>query len=174
MAPTTSLDEMGRRKLTPPEIDGATKKCVDRTDSNGHPPKRLRGKRTVSLSSDSAGHLLRCVPIAVVLAVGCGSEYRAGFAQSPARQAPNVVTRDDYEPNWPFTISKGTVECQHESRRSARVFVTLDTGSGIAYGLNGSAKDFGFPDSKAIMKPDATGADLQPFIKMGLAMCEKQ
>lgn len=90
------------------------------------------------------------------------------------RLAPNVVIKQDYEPNWPFTIDKGTVECQRESLRSARVFITLDTGNGIAYGLNGSAKDFGFPDSRAIMKPGTTGVDLQPFIKMGLAICEKQ
>jgi hypothetical protein len=50
--------------------------------------------------------------------------------------------------------------------------VTLDTGNGIQYGLNGSAKTFGFPDSASILKPGIVGNDLQPFIERGLTLCK--
>lgn len=80
------------------------------------------------------------------------------------------VQRAAYGEAWPFTIDGGTIQCEHESARSQRLLVTLEN-NGIAYGLNGSAIDFGFPHHKSILKPDKTGADVQRFIDIGLASC---
>lgn len=82
------------------------------------------------------------------------------------------VTSAEYGDRWPFTIDEGTLRCDAESRRSRRLFVTLDDGTGIMYALNGSARSFGYPDHKSILKPGKTGADLRPFIERGLTLCE--
>jgi hypothetical protein len=83
------------------------------------------------------------------------------------------VKDSDFGDRWPFTVPAGTLRCVRESLRSDRLFVTLDTGNGIEYGLNGSAREFGFPDGLRILKPGKTGADIQPFITRGLALCGK-
>lgn len=72
---------------------------------------------------------------------------------------------------WPFTIASGTLRCSAERYKSPRLLVTLDTGDGIEYGLNGTARQFGFPDGMKILKHGKTGADLQPFITRGLMLC---
>jgi hypothetical protein len=81
------------------------------------------------------------------------------------------VTSAEYGEAWPFTVQSGTLNCERESRRSNRLFVTLDTGDGIMYGLNGAAQSFGYPAHRSILKPGKTGADVQPFIKLGLTLC---
>jgi hypothetical protein len=86
--------------------------------------------------------------------------------------APGIrVTSAEYGDAWPFTIPEGTIECQRESARSGRLLVTLNDGKGIMYGLNGSAKTFGFPDGGEILKPGKVGVDVQPFIERGLTLC---
>jgi hypothetical protein len=106
---------------------------------------------------------LAVLALPVYLAFGCSGVDRNGH-----------ISAAEYGPSWPFTVADGTLACTHESRRSARMFVTFDSGNRIEYGLNGSARDFGFPDpSNSIMKPDKTGADLQPFIARGLRLCDE-
>lgn len=79
------------------------------------------------------------------------------------------VTRAEFGDAWPFTVPEGALRCQTDRQRK---YVTLDTGDGIWYGLNGSAKDFGFPDSASILKPGIVGNNLQPFIARGLTLCK--
>jgi hypothetical protein len=40
------------------------------------------------------------------------------------------------------------------------------------YGVNGSARAFGYPDHASILKAGKTGADVQPLIDRGLSLCE--
>ena len=82
------------------------------------------------------------------------------------------ISRADYGPAWPFTVESGALKCQREGGGSPRLFVTLNTGDGISYGPNGSARSFGFPDHVSILLPGKTGADVQPFITLGLELCE--
>lgn len=79
------------------------------------------------------------------------------------------VTRAEFGDAWPFTVAEGRLQCQSDRQRK---YVTLDTGNGIHYALNGSAKSFGFPDVASIQKPGTTGVDLQPFIARGLTLCK--
>lgn len=79
------------------------------------------------------------------------------------------VTQTEYGARWPFTVTDGTLRCYTDRTRQ---FVVFDTGNGIQYGLNGAARGVGgFPDSKAIMKPDTFGVHLQPLIDRGLTLC---
>jgi hypothetical protein len=82
------------------------------------------------------------------------------------------VTSAEYGEAWPFTVAAGTLRCDREGRLSGRLLVTLDTGDGIMYGLNGSAQSFGYPSYRSILKPGKTGADVQPFIQRGLTLCK--
>ena len=95
------------------------------------------------------------VLLALTAVVGCG---------------PDGVPVDStqYAERWPFTVASGTLRCDRDGPRQ---YVTLDTGKGIYYALNGSAGSFGYPDSKERLKPGKTGADLQPFIDLGLTAC---
>jgi len=65
-------------------------------------------------------------------------------------------------------VTSPPAECVKDGPRQ---LVTLDTGNGIQYGINGSARSFGFPDVKAIQKPGTAGIHLQPFIDRGLTLC---
>lgn len=78
------------------------------------------------------------------------------------------ISSAEYGPVWPFTVTEGTLRCDADGPRK---YVTLDTGKGIYYALNGSAKAFGYPDAVSIQKPGTTGVDLQPFIQRGLTLC---
>src|SRR5262245_2555590 len=81
------------------------------------------------------------------------------------------VSRDQFGAAWPFAAERGTIRCV---TRSDRPLVTIDTGDGIQYGINGAARGFGgFPDGLKILQPEKVGADLQPFIERGLALCGK-
>jgi Protein of unknown function (DUF2511) len=87
--------------------------------------------------------------------------------------APGLpVARADYGDRWPFTIERGTVRCTRDSPQSSRLLVTLDTGTGIQFGLNGAAIAFGFPDVADALQPGKTGADVQPFIDLGVPLCQ--
>jgi hypothetical protein len=78
------------------------------------------------------------------------------------------VSRAEFGDAWPFTVSEGTLRCDTDGPRK---YITLDTGNGIHYGINGSARSFGFPDVASIQKAGTVGVDLQPFIERGLTLC---
>lgn len=94
-----------------------------------------------------------------VLVVGCGG--------NPTR---TPVSSAEYGEGWPFTLAQGTLECVTDGPRQ---IITLDAGNGIAYGLNGTAREAGFPDHRGILKPEKTSADVQPLITKGLTLCPK-
>lgn len=109
---------------------------------------------------------LRLIGIgAIVLLTGVG--LCSWWVVSPERG--DRVTQVEYGQAWPFTVTAGTLRCVTDG---ARKYVTLDTGDGIEYGLNGSARAFGFPDSRSIYRDGKTGADLQPLIDRGLRLCQ--
>lgn len=84
-----------------------------------------------------------------------------------------TVSRSEYGDTWPFTIERGTLRCTDSHQSVNRPLVTLDSGDGIEYGLNGAARGFGFPDGMKMLKAGMTGADVQPFIDRGLTLCTK-
>lgn len=105
------------------------------------------------------------ISTALLLAACSGTDPRTN-------RAP--VTRADFGDRWPFTIDGGTLVCARESARSGRLLVTLDNGRGISFGLNGSAREFGFPDSASILRPGLTRAAAQPLIDRGLTLCPRE
>jgi hypothetical protein len=102
------------------------------------------------------------VMLAALLTACGGTAPRPGLA----------VSRADYGDRWPFTVERGTLRCTPESPRSDRRFVTLETDKRIEFGLNGAAIGFGFPDVREALQPGKTGADVQPFIALGLPLCD--
>lgn len=92
---------------------------------------------------------------ALIVCCGCGP-------------TPGIPVTSE-EANWPFTVEAGTLRCD---RDGARLMVRLDTGDGRQFGLNGSAKSFGWPNVDAIMKPGLVPADVQTFITRGLTLCQ--
>ncbi len=81
------------------------------------------------------------------------------------------VTQSEFGEDWPFSVSAGTLVCYPSG--DGRQFVTFDIGDGIEYGINGQARDFGFPDiDEAVLPsyPDLSG--LGPIIAKGLELCE--
>lgn len=115
------------------------------------------------------GATLACV----VVAIGCVDppDRASHGTQTPTITATTEsprVTNADYGESWPFTIDAGTLLCTVDGPRK---YVRLDAGNGIEYALNGTARTFGFPDSKSIQKPDTYGVHLQPFIDRGLKLC---
>lgn len=89
------------------------------------------------------------------------------------RESGIPVSAAEYGDAWPFNVNAGTLRCISESQRSPRLFVTLDTGDGIEYGLNGAARAFGFPDGLTMLKPGRIPADVAPFIERGLTLCAR-
>src|SRR5262245_41973470 len=106
---------------------------------------------------------MRTIPL-LLLAAGL-------VACSEARSTGIPVSRADYGERWPFTMEAGTIRCTPEGPQSTRTFVTLDTGTGIQFGLNGAARTFGYPDVTDALQAGKTLADVQPFIALGLPLC---
>jgi hypothetical protein len=98
---------------------------------------------------------MRRLVLAVLLSIACGGR-------------PGIPVAESDSTDWPFTVTAGTLRCEVNGPRK---MVTLDTGTGIYYGLNGAARGFGYPDGLKILKPDKTGADVQPYITKGLTLC---
>lgn len=89
----------------------------------------------------------------VALSAGCAN---------PAR-----VSATEFGDRWPLTVTSGILRCD---RNRDAIYVTIDTGKGIYYGLNGSARGF-YPDSRELWKPGIRPMDLQPLIDRGFALC---
>ncbi len=99
------------------------------------------------------------VTIAVVSMFACGNSEPPGIR----------VTSQEFGNLWRFTIAEGKLLCETDR---ARKLILLDTGNGIQYGINGSAREFGFPDGRSILKDGFVLANLQPFIDRGLTLCK--
>jgi hypothetical protein len=86
-----------------------------------------------------------------------------------------TVTAREYGGAWPFTVERGVLECDMASKTTGapkRPLVTFSPTPGIMYGLNGAARDFGYPDPMLIQKPGTVPADRQPLIDRGLKLCQ--
>ena len=96
--------------------------------------------------------------------VGCGSGTK--------------ISETDFGSQWPFTVSKGKLNCEGSSGMGAVTF----TANGITYAVNGTAKavakkrNTGWRDIDEIWKasPDIPGAKVSmgPIIEKGRSLCK--
>lgn len=100
-----------------------------------------------------------------------------------------VIGEAEFGEEWPFTVSEGILEC------SKRKIITFTTTDGVTYGVNGTAKNFDYPDIEPIWKintpmleelAEAFGQTVEevigddppprisigPIIKAGLELCD--
>ncbi len=118
---------------------------------------------------------MRYLVIAIALAlVGCGGP-RATPAPTTTpvpTVAAGYVTKAELGADWPFSVDAGTLACYVDVRDPRRMMVTFTTGNGIEYGINGSARAFGYPDADDGMIPTWPDASmLGPVIARGLELC---
>jgi hypothetical protein len=120
--------------------------------------------------------VLGVIFVAILWVVNQGNGDGTGATASPsATPGPGYITREEYGRDWPFSVPAGTLACYDGAAAGGggRINVTFTPrGSGIEYGLNGSARDFGFPDlDRGIMPawPNTTG--LLDLIQRGLDLC---
>ena len=59
--------------------------------------------------------------------------------------AAGVVTRADFA-TWPFVADSGQLICAPSGKDDGRLLVRMSFGDDIEYALNGTARDFGFPE----------------------------
>jgi hypothetical protein len=119
---------------------------------------------------------MRLMAALLLFVVGCSSDGQP--ARTPA--LPTATPRDagyitaaEFGDAWPFTVPAGTLTCTPSGKADGRLLVTFGTGDGIEYGINGSARDFGFPDPDETIVtdyPDLSGLD--PIIERGLRLCD--
>jgi ankyrin repeat protein len=84
--------------------------------------------------------------------------------------ASMIVTQKDYGKRWPFReYSQGRIFCR------AKRMATIQLG-GREYGLNGTAKDGGYPDPAGLLiipdGPSVYRETLVEFLEIGLALCD--
>lgn len=84
---------------------------------------------------------------------------------------PALVSSAMLRDKWPFRVGSGRLVCDVDYGRQ---LVRLDVGNGIQYGLNGAARQAGFPDALAELLPGRTPADLSGLIEQGLRLCEER
>jgi hypothetical protein len=104
---------------------------------------------------------------------------KSAFQPSPERHAapakPNpavnrsvMITAEQYGEDWPFTVSEGTLRCEHTS---SIVFIT----EGRKYAVNGTAMGTGGLDLDPIWAADPKGISpkisIGNIIQTGLALC---
>lgn len=93
---------------------------------------------------------------------------------SPTPSAPaSSITRAEYGAQWPFTVPAGTLHC-YDDPLNARLYVTFshEGEAGVEYALNGSARDFGFPELDASILVDYPDrSKTLSLIETGLALC---
>jgi hypothetical protein len=148
------------------------KQKVSRT--TGIPLTKSGRQRKVGKIATGGGCLLPAVLLAMtaVLIASCGG------ASTPTQDAapepdPGLITRAEYGADWPFSVASGTLSCVPSGNNDGRLLVTFNTGDGIEYALNGSARTFGFPELDTSVMPDwPDGSSLGPIIERGLALCE--
>ncbi len=73
----------------------------------------------------------------------CPHEWTVGTART--KPLGIRVSRQEFGNQWPLTVPEGTLRCETDGPRQ---LVALDTGDGIQYGINGSARSFGFQTVK--------------------------
>jgi hypothetical protein len=115
-----------------------------------------------------------------LIVIACGATPSA--TRTPSTPSPTVdavdagyITKAEVGMAWPFTIPSGTLRC-YDDALTGRQYVTFDNGDGIEYALNGSARDFGFPElDETILidfpNPNTTTLVL-PLITRALELCD--
>lgn len=113
--------------------------------------------------------------LAVVLAAcGGGASTSTATAVPPTLEPTDAsgsreVSKADYGKDWPFTADSGTLACRWVG---GRPLVTFTPDQDIQYGINGAARDEGFPKvTKKVLKKFPNLSTMQPLIDDGLEMC---
>ncbi|ASK18374.1 DUF2511 domain-containing protein [Halomonas sp. N3-2A] len=82
--------------------------------------------------------------------------------------AGELVTKDEFGENWPFTVDEGRIECREAG---ALVFVRGE----FEYQLNGTASQLGYTSINSIWRwnPDIPGTriSITPIIQRAQALC---
>jgi hypothetical protein len=103
---------------------------------------------------------------------GAPADEPASTPSGEAMADPGYITRAEYGDDWPFDVAAGTLRC-YDDPLSDRIYVVFDTGDGIEYALNGSARDFGFPELDEAIMPDLPDrSKTLPLIDRGLELCD--
>jgi hypothetical protein len=140
----------------------------------------LRGRHVVELEKPTGPDPVLVKRYGRVFAVVAGSvvvlSALYGWASGgDPKQASQVADRSrsvrqgDVQP-WPFTVDSGTLRCRNS------ILVTFESPDGTEYGLNGSARNVGYPGAEPIWAADpALGnglkVDIGPMIAEGNALC---
>lgn len=119
--------------------------------------------------------VLRLLITAALMPIACSSPAVTAVPEPPTAEPPSssiVVTAEEYGDEWPFTVPSGTLYC-YEDLLEGRQYVTFGTGDGIEYGVNGSARDFGFPEmDETILTDYPDRSKTLPLIDRALELCE--
>lgn len=130
----------------------------------------LKRRPTISKRTRLAGLL---VMLAVAACSGTSSSAPSvlPLQTAPATRDLGYITKAELGEAWPFTIPAGTLKC-YDDNLTGKKYVTFDDGDGIEYALNGSARDFGFPEldeTILIDYPDRTAT--LPLVDRALGLC---
>ena len=70
----------------------------------------------------------------------------------------NEISEDSFEGKWPFTVSSGILKCENR--------LVIFSAGGVDYGINGSAKNAGYPEPHPIWK-ESDDSSVWPSVPMG-------
>jgi hypothetical protein len=115
----------------------------------------------------------RALVVLSLLIAACSGSPPAATPPAQATIDPGFVTHTEFGAEWPFTVSAGTLHC-YDDPLNERLYVTFshEAEPGVEYAINGSARDFGYPElDKAMMPALPNRAGLTPLIERGLELC---
>jgi len=80
-------------------------------------------------------------------------------AATAPKAGETLVTAEGYDDRWPFTVPNGFLSCIDEgTKRGVKISSVLFRTGSTVYGLNGTAKDQGYPAPTPILKTQSLGA----------------
>jgi hypothetical protein len=82
---------------------------------------------------------------------------------TPGASSPISRSAHSFEGQWPFTVSRGTLDCRGDNT----MVITFQAGS-RTYAINDAAGKQGYAAPQAILKP---GATLEAVVEQGEGLC---
>jgi hypothetical protein len=93
----------------------------------------------------------------------------AGSTSTTSGGKSEHISRFTFHGAWPFTVDRGTLACLPIDQ------VIFTAPDGTTYGVNGTARDHGYPDITPIWRKDPTVPGTRVYsgdvIDAGLALC---